>query len=57
MAFKIIAEKCAGCGTCVDACPVNAIEMKDGVAEINESACLSCGACAGSCPVGAIQPE
>lgn len=57
MATKVDSSKCAGCETCVGTCPVSAISMKDGVAEVNEADCVSCGACAGECPCEAITVE
>jgi ferredoxin len=48
-------DKCIGCGTCVDICPVNAISLQDGKAVINQEKCVNCGACAGACPVNAIE--
>lgn len=48
-------EKCLGCGACVAMCPVEAIELVDGVAKIDQEKCISCGACQGSCPVEAIE--
>ena len=47
-------DVCVGCGTCVDICPVSAISMVDGKAQINKDICISCGACMGACPVNAI---
>ena len=47
-------DVCAGCGTCVDICPVQAISMVDGVAHIDKEICISCGSCVGACPVSAI---
>ncbi|MDD3155514.1 MAG: 4Fe-4S binding protein [Victivallaceae bacterium] len=54
MAAKVDSEKCAGCETCVGACPVGAISMKDGKAVVNEAECIECGACVGECPCEAI---
>ena len=56
MAVIVNQEKCVGCGACVPACPFDAIEMKDGKAEINEK-CTMCGACVAVCPVEAIFRE
>ncbi len=53
MAAKVDTEKCCGCGSCVDACPVGAIEMKDDKASVKAD-CIECGACVGACPVEAI---
>ncbi len=57
MAAKIDQEKCVGCEACTGACPVGAIEMKDGKACVKEDECVSCGACAGECPNEAITVE
>ncbi|MBN1808648.1 MAG: aldo/keto reductase [Planctomycetes bacterium] len=46
----IILGGCRGCGTCVEECPNNAIEIVDGKARIDEEECLRCGYCAGACP-------
>jgi Fe-S-cluster-containing hydrogenase component 2 len=53
MAAVVDSEKCAGCGACVDACPVDAIAMEDGKAVISDD-CIECGACVGECPLEAI---
>ncbi|HLV09742.1 MAG TPA: 4Fe-4S binding protein, partial [Halanaerobiales bacterium] len=46
-------NKCTGCGICVDRCPFNAIELRDGKAVILET-CTLCGSCVKACPVEAI---
>ncbi|MBS7605470.1 MAG: 4Fe-4S binding protein [Candidatus Bathyarchaeia archaeon] len=49
-------DKCTGCGTCVDTCPVGVYELKDGKSvPVNVSECLVCRACEAQCPEGAIQ--
>ena len=56
-------SKCRGCGLCVEACPYNAIELKEvnqfghnvQVANVNEILCKGCGTCVGACLSGAIQ--
>jgi Fe-S-cluster-containing hydrogenase component 2 len=54
MAVVVDKEKCGGCATCVDACPVEAISMKDDLAVIDEDACIECEACISECPCDAI---
>ena len=51
----IDADACSGCGTCVEWCPTDAIEVDDeGVARRDENSCLGCGVCARFCPESAI---
>ena len=56
MAVKVISEECIGCGTCVEACPFDAIDMIDDKAVINDK-CTGCGTCIEVCPVDAIIRE
>ena len=49
-------DKCTGCGSCYNVCPVDAISMKhdiDGflVPVIDKEICVLCGKCVSSCPV------
>ncbi|AKG90779.1 4Fe-4S dicluster domain [Geoglobus ahangari] len=53
MPAVVDAELCTACGTCVDECPVGAIELND-VAEVNADLCTECGSCVDACPNGAI---
>ena len=53
MPAVVNAEKCDGCGTCVEACPNEAITLND-VAHVDEEECLECGTCEDECPNDAI---
>jgi len=53
---KVDVEKCTGCGTCVDTCPVDVFEVKDEKSVvINNDECLVCRACEVQCPESAIE--
>jgi NAD-dependent dihydropyrimidine dehydrogenase PreA subunit len=57
MAVKVDHEKCDGCGSCIDVCPVDAIRIENEKAIITDE-CLDCGACIPECPNEAISlPE
>ncbi|MFX1365594.1 MAG: ATP-binding protein [Promethearchaeota archaeon] len=47
-------ELCVSCGTCVERCPVGAIEL-DNIAVVSREKCLGCGLCATACPEEAIK--
>ncbi len=46
---------CKGCGTCVDICPVNAINKNGSKVWVNEDICVACGLCEYACKHKAIQ--
>ena len=54
MAVKIDENKCDACGSCVEVCPVEAIELKD-KAKVKEDECIDCGTCVDECPNEAIE--
>lgn len=57
MAAQIDADKCTGCGECVESCPLDAIELQDDKAVVDEDVCGDCGACVDVCPSEAISVE
>lgn len=58
-------EQCKGCGKCIAACPINAVQAGQKKAEapdsyipgvvIDREYCLGCGVCALQCPTGAMK--
>ena len=47
---------CIGLGSCVRACPFDALEIgPDNLPVVNESRCTGCGTCVRTCPVGIMQ--
>ena len=46
---------CLGFGSCVKACPFDAIHVKDGVAVVDKEACKACGKCIATCPKNLIE--
>lgn len=41
---------CMGFGSCVKACPFDAIHIVDGIAVVDKDACKACGKCVAACP-------
>lgn len=52
---KMCKNGCIGLGTCVRACPFDAIVVEDGVAAVDYSKCKGCGICVSACPKGIIK--
>ncbi len=65
MEYKIIKDKCFGCGMCLKACPANGFVKTDYIApgkrlpayEIDQEKCIKCGMCIASCKFKAIVKE
>jgi NAD-dependent dihydropyrimidine dehydrogenase PreA subunit len=54
--LEYIAEKCTGCGLCVDVCPRGVWFMENKRAAISDrDMCMECGACAANCAYDAIK--
>lgn len=49
-----IMKNCVGCGVCERSCPVHAITIRDGRAEIDYRKCIRCYCCHEMCPHNAI---
>ena len=50
----VITDDCVMCGTCADACPVEAISEGEGKYVIDADVCAECGTCVAECPTEAI---
>ena len=47
---------CTGCGSCVEACPMHILVIKNDKANpINSEDCMSCQLCEVECPIQAIK--
>lgn len=46
---------CMGFGTCVKACPFDAVHIVNGVAVVDKEACKACGKCVSACPKKLIE--
>ena len=46
---------CLGYGSCVKACPFDAIHIVDGIAKVDPKACKACGKCVAACPKNLIE--
>lgn len=47
-------EKCIACEQCLEACPLDAIFIKNDSVHIDPAKCIGCASCIDACPEGAI---
>lgn len=52
---KVCQVGCMGFGTCVKACPFDAIHVVNGIAVVDKEACKACGKCIAACPNSLIE--
>jgi aryl-alcohol dehydrogenase-like predicted oxidoreductase len=50
-----ISAFCEGCGTCIQACPNQALSLREGKASVDYNRCLTCGYCVPHCPLFALR--
>ena len=46
---------CLGYGSCVKACPFDAVHIVNGIAVVDRDACKACGKCVAACPKNLIE--
>ena len=46
--------KCIGCGACIVECPLEALDLIDGIAVVNPEKCKDNGSCVEVCPTNAL---
>ena len=54
---KVNEDECIGCGTCVERCNIEAVELVDDKAVVDENVCIGCGVCVPTCPSEAMNLE
>jgi Fe-S-cluster-containing hydrogenase component 2 len=57
MAVKVDLEKCTGCGSCAEVCPVEAIKIENDKAKVDETECVDCGTCLDECQAEALSMD
>jgi len=54
MTVSIDSGKCIGCGACVVECPVEALDLVDGIVHVDPDKCRDHGSCVEVCPTNAL---
>jgi ferredoxin len=52
---QVDAALCAGCATCVDRCPLEAVSIQNGQSTVDLNRCIGCGLCIPTCPESATR--
>lgn len=55
MAVILDQDECCACGSCVDACPLDALVSSRGTIRVLDDQCAECGECVSECPNDALQ--
>jgi NAD-dependent dihydropyrimidine dehydrogenase PreA subunit len=50
----IDADRCSGCGDCIERCQMEALSLVNEVISVNENMCLGCGNCVSACPTESL---
>ena len=45
---------CEACETCVERCPMEAVQLQNSSAHVDIDRCIGCGVCVSTCPTGAM---
>ncbi|GAB4486787.1 MAG: mercury methylation ferredoxin HgcB [Thermodesulfovibrionales bacterium] len=53
--LELFADRCVGCGKCLEVCPHGVFALQNGRAVIlDRDRCMECGACAANCAFNAL---
>ena len=52
--FQVDEDRCFGCAACIALCPVNALDLIDQLAIVEEPICTHCNLIIPACPVFAL---
>jgi len=55
-ALQVKTQKCVACMKCVRVCPTEALRIRDGKVQLDETRCIDCGRCITACKYGALIP-